>query len=444
MIGEFLNRAEAHVGDLLFGQVEFLSDVLVRPAFDEQKFENLDAFEIALAEPLAEQSAEAASDGAFLQLLPFVAAGDAAGGGTGIGSLEERVVAGGVFGGLLHGVPAELAQMVGQLVRRDGEEVGLQFAFVVVVRQTIQKADEGFLDEVVAGIGIFDATVEEGAEAAFEAGDELPPGVGVSLADRLDQKTVAFISHAPNVLTGGINGDRRRPGGGGCMSDLRVLFEDNHCLAVDKPAGLLTQGVPAGIPTLEAQVRTYLKTTYGKAGNVYLGIPHRLDRPVSGVVLFAKTSKAAARLAEQFRERQVHKVYCGLVEGTLAEPAGEWRDWLRKVPEESRTVKAEPGEVGAKEAVLRYRSIREVEGGSLVEFVLETGRMHQIRLQASLRGHPLWGDEAYGSMRPFGPAAELARDRIIALHAKSLTFLHPIRYDAVTVESPVTWLAATR
>ena len=172
------------------------------------------------------------------------------------------------------------------------------------------------------------------------------------------------------------------------MPDLRVLFEDNHCLAVDKPAGLLTQGVPAGIPTLEADVRAYLKTTYAKAGNVYLGIPHRLDRPVSGVVLFAKTSKAAQRLAEQFRERQVHKTYWGIVAGMPGELEGEWRDWLRKIQDESRSVKAEPGEEGAKEAVLRYRVLRPIEGGALVEFVLETGRMHQIRLQASLRGHP--------------------------------------------------------
>src|SRR4051794_19471931 len=98
---------------------------------------------------------------------------------------------------------------------------------------------------------------------------------------------------------------------------LHVLFEDNHCLAVAKPAGLLTQGVPPGIPTLEALAKAYLRDKYLKTGNVYLGIPHRLDRPVSGVVLFARSSKAAQRLAEQFRERQVTKVYWGLVEGAL-------------------------------------------------------------------------------------------------------------------------------
>ena len=225
------------------------------------------------------------------------------------------------------------------------------------------------------------------------------------------------------------------------MISLQILFEDNHCLAVSKPAALLTQGVPAGIPTLEAQVRAYLKDTYQKAGNVYLGIPHRLDRPVSGVVLFAKTSKAAARLAEQFRERQVRKIYWGLIEGTPADAEGTWHDWLRKIKDESRSVKAEPGEEGAKEAVMRYRTLRSIDGGTLVEFVLETGRMHQIRLQASLRGHALWGDEAYGSTRTFGELKELSRDRPIALHARSLTFLHPIRYESLTVtaELPDDW-----
>lgn len=123
--------------------------------------------------------------------------------------------------------------------------------------------------------------------------------------------------------------------------DLAVLFEDNHCLALAKPAGLLTQGVPPGVPTLEAQARDYLRTRYHKTGRVYLGIPHRLDRPVSGVVLFARSSKAAARLAEQFAQRQVTKVYWALVEanpaGELPPEAGHWDDWLLKIAAEART-----------------------------------------------------------------------------------------------------------
>src|ERR1700730_3728940 len=136
-----------------------------------------------------------------------------------------------------------------------------------------------------------------------------------------------------------------------------ILFEDNHCLAVAKPAPLLTQGVPAGIPTLEAWVKDYLKEKYHKAGNVYLGIPHRLDRPVSGVVLFARNTKAARRLAEQFRERQVTKVYWAGLEGDVEPAEGTWEDWLLKIPEESRSERANPSTPGARHAVLGYRRL---------------------------------------------------------------------------------------
>src|SRR4051795_10680690 len=115
-----------------------------------------------------------------------------------------------------------------------------------------------------------------------------------------------------------------------------VLFEDNHCLALAKPAPLLTQGVPAGLPTLEAWAKDYLRAKFAKRGNVYLGVPHRLDRPVSGVVLFARNSKAAARLAEQFQKHQATKGYCAAVAGEVSPADGAWEDWLRKVPEEAR------------------------------------------------------------------------------------------------------------
>src|SRR5436305_6147671 len=128
---------------------------------------------------------------------------------------------------------------------------------------------------------------------------------------------------------------------------LVVLFEDNHCLVVAKPAPLLTQGIPAlspvgPIPTLESLAKHYLKERYQKKGNVYLGIPHRLDRPVSGVVVFARNSKAARRLAEQFHDRQVTKVYWAAVEGEVAPSEGRWEDWLRKLPEEARAEAVEP------------------------------------------------------------------------------------------------------
>lgn len=221
---------------------------------------------------------------------------------------------------------------------------------------------------------------------------------------------------------------------------LEVLFEDNHCLAVNKPAPLLTQA-PPGIPCLEALAKEYLKERHAKAGNVYLGVPHRLDRPVTGVVLFARSSKAARRLAEQFQNRQVTKAYWGVVEGTIAPAEGVWEDWLRKVPNEARTKAAAPDSAGAQVARLRYRVLGLCRGGALVEFVPETGRMHQIRAQAALHGWPIQGDVLYGATTTFGPPADLPRERVIALHARCLTFLHPIRYEPITLTAPLpmTW-----
>jgi 23S rRNA pseudouridine1911/1915/1917 synthase len=219
-----------------------------------------------------------------------------------------------------------------------------------------------------------------------------------------------------------------------------VLYEDNHCLAVAKPAPLLTQGVPAGLPTLEAQVKEYLKERYHKAGNVYLGIPHRLDRPVSGVVLFARNSKAARRLAEQFQKHQVTKVYWAAVEVSASKPPpaeGEWRDWLRKLPEEARSEAVPADTPGAREAILRFRRLSTGAAAVLLEVQPQTGRMHQIRLQAGVRGWPVVGDHLYGAHQAFGPPAELPRDRVIALHARCLTFLHPIRYEPLTVTAPL-------
>ncbi len=224
-----------------------------------------------------------------------------------------------------------------------------------------------------------------------------------------------------------------------------ILYEDNHCLAVAKPAPLLTQGVPPGILTLEAMVKAYLKERYHKPGNVYLGIPHRLDRPVSGVVVFARNTKAARRLAEQFHNRQVRKVYWAVVEpapdGELPPLEGVWEDWLLKVKEEARSECVTADIPGARRALLRYRRLRESDEGALLEIEPETGRMHQIRVQAASRGWPVRGDVLYGARHPFGPPAELPRDRLIALHARSLTFLHPIRYEPLTVTAPLpqTW-----
>jgi 23S rRNA pseudouridine1911/1915/1917 synthase len=222
------------------------------------------------------------------------------------------------------------------------------------------------------------------------------------------------------------------------MTDpLTVLYEDNHCLVVVKPAPLLTQGVPQGLPTLEGQVRAYIKERYRKPGNVYLGIPHRLDRPVSGVVLFARNSKAARRLAEQFQQHQVTKVYWAAVEGQVEAEAGVWEDWLLKVSDEARTERAAADVPGAKRAVLDFRRLQGLPEGTLLELQPRTGRMHQLRIQTAIRGWPIWGDFTYGACLPFGPPTDLPRDRIIALHARRLTFLHPIRYEPITVVAPL-------
>ena len=223
------------------------------------------------------------------------------------------------------------------------------------------------------------------------------------------------------------------------LPPLVILYEDNHCLAVTKPAGLLTQArahSPSGpIPSLEAQVKAYLKERYQKPGNVYLGIPHRLDRPVSGVILFARNTKAARRLAEQFQRRQVRKIYWALVEGEVEPAEGTWEDWLRKIADEARAERVTADVPGARHALLRYRRLRAASGRTLLEIDLQTGRMHQIRVQAAVRGWPICGDFLYGAQMPFGTVTTSARERTIALHARRLTFLHPIRYEPITVEA---------
>ena len=214
----------------------------------------------------------------------------------------------------------------------------------------------------------------------------------------------------------------------------RILFEDNHLLVVNKPAPMLTQS-PPGVPSLEAIVKDYIKAKYSKAGNVYLGIPHRLDRPVSGVIVFARSTKAAQRIHAQFQKHEVRKVYWAAVEGEVMPDSGVWDNWMKKIATEAKTVRAEPNEPFAKLATLEYRVLKRIPGGTLIEFSPLTGRMHQLRVQGAWRGHPVFGDTAYGSNRPFGPPSELPRDRVVALHARRLTFTHPISKLSMTLEA---------
>jgi 23S rRNA pseudouridine1911/1915/1917 synthase len=207
------------------------------------------------------------------------------------------------------------------------------------------------------------------------------------------------------------------------LLSLNLLLDDGHIIAVNKPAGLSTQSPPS-FPSLEQEVRAHVAARYTGPGTAYLGVPHRLDRPVSGVILFAATPRAARKLARQFERRSIDKTYWAAVQGIVEPAAGTWRDLIRKVPDEARAEAVSPNLPGGQEAVLHYRTIGQTPFGSLLEITLETGRMHQIRLQASIHGHPVLGDVLYGSTIPFGPGVSDERERAIALHARSIEFHH--------------------
>jgi 23S rRNA pseudouridine1911/1915/1917 synthase len=217
------------------------------------------------------------------------------------------------------------------------------------------------------------------------------------------------------------------------IAPLEILYEDNHCLGIAKPGGVPCAHFQGDEVTLDRTVKEYLKDKYKKPGKVFLGIVHRLDKPVSGVLLFARTSKAAARLCEQFREGTIEKVYWAIVEGPVPREAGSLEDWLRKNPDTHRVDVLEPHAPGARQALLHYQR-RGMHGGlTWLEIRPQTGRTHQLRVQLAHHGHPIYGDARYGSVRTFGAA--------IALHARSLTFLHPVRYEPITLsgELPKEW-----
>lgn len=224
-------------------------------------------------------------------------------------------------------------------------------------------------------------------------------------------------------------------------SGFTILYEQGPCLAVSKPPGVLTQA-PPGIDSLELRIKEFLKTREERSGNIYLGVPHRLDRPASGAMVFAKHVRAARRLAEQFQGRLVRKVYWACVTGCVEPAEGTWIDFMRKIPDQARAEVVLPDAPDAREAVLHYRTRAVASWGSWLEIDLDTGRMHQIRLQAAQRGHPVLGDAMYGSTVAFGPQYEDQRLRAIALHARRLEFQHPMTREPVAVVAPLTadWL----
>ncbi len=212
-------------------------------------------------------------------------------------------------------------------------------------------------------------------------------------------------------------------------SSLEILYEDNHLLALVKPAGLATMGLAEDQATLLTTAKQYIKEKYHKPGNVYLGVISRLDAPVTGVVIFARTSKAARRLTEQFRTRAVEKAYWAVVEGLLRPEIGTYVDWLGEDERHRRMHIVGRTLPGAKEARLSYRRLKILPDASLVEIALETGRKHQIRLQLAHHGHPIVGDRKYGSQRTF-PSG-------IALHARRLVVAHPVSGEPVELVAPL-------
>lgn len=208
---------------------------------------------------------------------------------------------------------------------------------------------------------------------------------------------------------------------------LQVLLEDNHLLVVNKPAGIATMGTAAGTTSMVTLAKAYLKQHYKKPGNVYLGVVSRLDSLVSGVLVFARTSKAAARLSEQFRERGTKKIYWAVVEGVPEPASGELVHWLSKDESQQRMVVRSKKSADAQEARLKYQTLRKSTRGTLLEVELQTGRKHQIRAQLAALGHPILGDRKYGSEKHFPTG--------IALHARSLTIGHP------TLKQPMTFVA---
>lgn len=210
-------------------------------------------------------------------------------------------------------------------------------------------------------------------------------------------------------------------------TDLKILYEDNHVIVVRKPVNIPSQGDKTGDIDMLTIIKKYLKEKYNKPGEVYLGLVHRLDRPTGGVMVFAKTSKAASRLSEQVREKQMQKKYLCIVDGKLEKNTGTMRDYLLKNERTNTSKVVKEGTKNAKEAILDYEVIKYNEqiDLSVVKVILHTGRHHQIRVQFASRGHSLSGDQKYGIR---------GRGKGLALWAYSLSFIHPTKKERMEFE----------
>lgn len=211
---------------------------------------------------------------------------------------------------------------------------------------------------------------------------------------------------------------------------MQVVYEDNHIIIVSKRSGEIVQGDKTGDEPLSETVKQYIKAKYQKPGNVFLGVVHRLDRPVSGLVVFAKTSKALSRLNNMFRDGEVHKTYWAIVKNKPRLEEAELVNWIVRNEKQNKSYAYDHEVKNSKKAILRYKMIGSSDHYSLLEVNLLTGRHHQIRCQLAKMGCPIKGDLKYGFARS-NP------DGSICLHARRISFVHPVSKEMIEVEAPV-------
>jgi 23S rRNA pseudouridine1911/1915/1917 synthase len=212
--------------------------------------------------------------------------------------------------------------------------------------------------------------------------------------------------------------------------NLDVLFEDNHLCIVNKKAGDITQGDKTGDKPLNDIVKEYIKDKYNKPGNVFLGTVHRLDRPTSGIIIFARTSKALERLNKMLREKQIQKTYWAIVKNTPKKSTDTLINFLKKNPKNNKSSAFTREVSGSKRAVLHYTILQKLDNYTLLEINLETGRHHQIRCQLANIGSPIKGDLKYGFNRS-------NKDGSIHLHARKIHFTHPVTKEKVEITAPL-------
>ena len=211
---------------------------------------------------------------------------------------------------------------------------------------------------------------------------------------------------------------------------MEIVYEDNHIIIVNKAPGEIVQGDKTGDLPLSELIKQYIKEKYNKPGNVFCGVVHRIDRPVAGLVIFAKTSKALERLNKMLRDGEIHKTYWALVEGNVQNQEATLRNFLKSDGRINKTYISTEKDPDAKESILNYKTIAKGERYTILEIELLTGRKHQIRAQLSAIGHPIKGDLKYGAKRS-------NKDGSISLLAHKIEFIHPVSKQVISLETPI-------